>query len=211
MHKLLIIASVGLASIFVTATIVSSNDEIMAVSNPKYALFQTNGNIFVLTEPLRYKIESTNEMITVPAGFVTDFASVPQLAQSIVSVVGKHTIPALLHDYLYWEQACTRKQADAILAEAMKEYKSSWFDINAVYYAVRAAGKTAWKQNKADRANGFPRLLQLPSKPSNADCFAGGLPPNLDWGTYRKLLFESGLRAEPLPQSRQRPAYCTLK
>ena len=87
------------------------NESTMAENNPEFVLFQADGNIFVLVEELRYKIERTGQRIIVPAGFVTDFASVPQVAQSIISVLGKHSVPAVVHDYLYWVQTCTREQA----------------------------------------------------------------------------------------------------
>jgi hypothetical protein len=39
--------------------------------------------------------------VTVPVGFITDFASIPRIGRSIIQKDGPHRLPALLHDYLY--------------------------------------------------------------------------------------------------------------
>jgi hypothetical protein len=177
------------------------NESTMAENNPEFVLFQADGNIFVLVEELRYKIERTGQRIIVPAGFVTDFASVPQVAQSIISVLGKHSVPAVVHDYLYWVQTCTREQADNILYEAMQEYKANWFQKHAVYNAVRVGGAGAWTANEDDHKKGLPRILPVGNGP---------LPPNLNWQKYRQELYNRGVRAEPLANPGNRPAYCVL-
>jgi hypothetical protein len=172
-----------------------------AVTNPPLALFQKDGDVFVLTADLLYRIERTGELITVPAGFVTDFASVPKYAQSFISVLGKHSVPAVVHDFLYWEQTCTRQQADDILAEAMKEYDSPWYQISAVYWAVRAGAGSAWSENTEERKKGLPRVLSKESLP---------LPANMTWAQYRQKLFDSGEHAIPVPPGTPPPAYCKL-
>jgi hypothetical protein len=62
---------------------------------------------------------------------------VPWYARWRISVLGKHSIAAIVHDSLYWEQRCTREEADAILREAMGEYGSSSADQTIVCYAVK--------------------------------------------------------------------------
>lgn len=172
-----------------------------AVTNPPMALFQKDGNVFVLTGDLVYRIEKTGKIITVPSGFVTDFASVPWYAQSVISVVGKHSVPAVVHDFLYWEQTCTREEADNILAEAMQEYDSPWYQISAVYWSVRAGAGSAWTENAADRKKGLPRVIGKDHLP---------IPANKTWTEYRKELFESGVHSEPIPPGTPKPDYCKL-
>lgn len=58
----------------------------------------------MLVDDLYYEIKRTGRTIRVPSGFVTDFASVPWYARSAISVLGRHSIPAIVHDYLYWER-----------------------------------------------------------------------------------------------------------
>src|SRR5437764_1311818 len=73
----------------------------MATNTPRLQLFQGDGTNFMLVDPLFYEIKRTGKVITVPAGFVTDFASVPWYARWLISVLGRHSIPAIVHDYLY--------------------------------------------------------------------------------------------------------------
>jgi hypothetical protein len=171
-----------------------------AETSPRWQLFQGDGATFMLTEPLVYRVERTNQIITVPAGFVTDFASVPWAARSIIDVVGKHSVGAVVHDYLYWDQQCSRYEADLLLHEAMVEYKSSWFEKNAVYYAVRARAGGAWDGNAEERKKGLPRIMPNLTLPANAV-----------WTDYRKKAFDQGVRAEPFPQTPGTPPpYCKL-
>lgn len=53
---------------------------------------------FVLTEDLVY--EGRDQTFTVPAGFVTDFASVPQFMYWLIPSYGQYTNAAVVHDYL---------------------------------------------------------------------------------------------------------------
>ena len=171
----------------------------MATNTPRLQLFQGDGTNFMLIDPLFYEIKRTGKVITVPAGFVTDFASVPWYARWFISVLGKHSIPAIVHDYLYWEQRCTREQADLILREAMDEYNSSPRDKEAVYYAVKYGAQSAWDENAADRKKGYIRVL------------TGGnqnLPLNSDWDAYREQLFKEHAIEPPIGPV---PAdYCVL-
>ena len=166
----------------------------MATNTPRLQLFQGDGTNFMLVDPLFYEIKRTGKTITVPAGFVTDFASVPWYARSLISVLGRHSIPAIVHDYLYWEQRCTRDQADDILREAMNEYSSSWRDQIAVDYAVKYGAQGAWDQNKADRKKGYIRVLTGGNQniPLNMDwertvsSFSSSTPPNRPSGPARR-------------------------
>lgn len=53
---------------------------------------------FVLTEDLVY--EGRDQTFTVPAGFVTDFASVPQFMYWLIPSYGQYTNAAVVHDWL---------------------------------------------------------------------------------------------------------------
>jgi hypothetical protein len=153
----------------------------MATNTPRLQLFQGDGTNFMLVDPLFYEIKRTGKTITVPAGFVTDFASVPWYGRWFISVLGKHSIPAIVHDYLYWEQRCSRDQADAILREAMGEYSSSSYDQMAVYYAVKYGAQGAWDQNAADRKKGYIKVLTGAYQ---------NIPLNSGWDSYREQLFK---------------------
>jgi hypothetical protein len=66
-------------------------------------------------------VGSRSDILLVPWGFVTDFASVPRVFWSIFPPIGKYGYPALFHDYVYWEQKLTRREADVVFRETMKE------------------------------------------------------------------------------------------
>src|SRR3954467_11062877 len=51
---------------------------------------------------------------------------------------------AVVHDYLYWTQGCTRAQADRILLLAMEDNGVSAATRQIIYRGVRAGGDTPW-------------------------------------------------------------------
>lgn len=54
-------------------------------------------------EPLEYRVGHADspEVVLVPAGFVTDFASVPFGVRNLFPALGRHGRPAIIHDWLY--------------------------------------------------------------------------------------------------------------
>jgi hypothetical protein len=54
-----------------------------------------------LLAPLVY--QGRDEVFTVPAGFVTNFATVPQAVQWLIPVTGRYTRATVLHDWLCGE------------------------------------------------------------------------------------------------------------
>lgn len=94
-----------------------------------------------LTQPFIYHSELLNRDIEVPAGYVTDLASVPRLFRFIVPVANaKNRRAAVVHDYL-----CTnpeglvkdQKQADQVFREALGVVGVGRFRSAALYYPVR--------------------------------------------------------------------------
>ena len=67
-----------------------------------------------------YKVRiAGNRTITVPAGFETDFVSVPRLFWRIVPPWGRYSPAAVVHDFLYHTGLVTRAEADRIFLELM--------------------------------------------------------------------------------------------
>jgi len=58
--------------------------------------------------------------VSVPQGFVTDFASVPRLPVAYVLFDGVADSSAVIHDYLRRENIINRRTADNVFLEAMK-------------------------------------------------------------------------------------------
>jgi hypothetical protein len=76
--------------------------------------------------------------VSVPRGFVTDFASVPRLFWPIFPPSGKWNRAAVVHDYLCTTKTCSRFMADAVFREAMRELGVPRWRRVLMYYAVRA-------------------------------------------------------------------------
>lgn len=117
-----------------------------------------NGRTYYLREPVEYQ---NGLHVIVPAGFETDFASVPRPFWSFISPTGDHGPAAVLHDWLYWEQeraGVTREQADEIFLEVMAAHGVLLSKRRAMYRAVRIFGGSAWRKNARDRAAGVIRV-----------------------------------------------------
>ena len=104
-----------------------------------------DGITWELQEEFVYWIGKKNsgEVVYVPRGFKTDFASIPKIFWSIVGgPTGKYTKAAVVHDYLYVKGTYSRKRTDQIFYEAMAVLKVSYWKRKTMYFAVRIA---AWK------------------------------------------------------------------
>ncbi len=97
---------------------------------------------WVLVNPVEYWSDLAGRLIVIPAGFVTDLASVPWLFQWAIPVNGRHRNAAVLHDYLYRMCACwcSRKLADQIFREAMQVLGEQAWRREAMYRGVRVGG-----------------------------------------------------------------------
>src|SRR5438105_313770 len=94
---------------------------------PRFAsplVVRDDGGTFVVVEPLSYESAVLGGVLTVPAGFPTDFASIPRGLWSILPPIGKYDAGAVCHDKLYRDgtfdgRAIERRIADRVLREAM--------------------------------------------------------------------------------------------
>lgn len=93
-----------------------------------------------------FSYDSSVGTLTVPAGFVTDFASVPRLFWNILPPFGRYGKAAIVHDYLYRTPGyVSRPVADALFLEAMKVLGVGRLIRYTMYLAVRAFGAGAYK------------------------------------------------------------------
>lgn len=153
---------------------------------------------WVLTENFIYVVGETRHWIVVPKGFVTDFASIPKPLWWWISPNDHYSRAALVHDYLYWAQGCTKSQSDNLMLIAMKESNVPASKQFAVYRGVRIGGTSAWNTNRAERSAGMLRII-----PDDRLV----LPPNVTWPAYQKSLMALGLKDPPLSDN---PSYCSL-
>ena len=160
---------------------------------PKAPLVQpfANAENWVLHTDLVYRVGKTRDSVVVPAGFVTDFASIPKRLQSFFSVHGPWLVAGIVHDYLYWNQGesgCSREEADGIFRLVMLENNATRFESEAMHTALVLAGRAAWDANAADRRAGLLRILPAERRT---------LQPLILWPAFRRTLFSEGLRPDP--------------
>jgi hypothetical protein len=126
-----------------------------------------DGRTWVLRSEFGYDVgaEGSNDQITIPVGFQTDFASIPRPFWAVLPKWGTYGNAAVIHDWLYWKQDRSRADADAVLLEGMVVFGVSSFVRYTIYTAVRLFGWLAWYRNQADLADGYQRVLKtLPTK-----------------------------------------------
>jgi len=115
-----------------------------------------DGRRWKLHRSFEYHVDSrcSNYIIRVPAGFITDFASVPWLFWMVIPSWGKYGKAAVIHDYLYQHHqlhyitegiTITRKEADSIFYGAMLVSGTKSWKAQLMYLAVRWFGFFAWK------------------------------------------------------------------
>ena len=100
-----------------------------------------------LVSPLIY-LARDGRRFDVPAGFCTDLASIPQLAQALIGKWERHAPAAVLHDWLYVTQPMPRRDADWLFAEALFAAGVPTWKRAAMWLAVRAGGGRAWRRNR---------------------------------------------------------------
>lgn len=118
----------------------------------EYPLINRDGErpqVFWLLADLEITL-STGEKITIPAGFRTDFASVPGIAQGVFRSVGDHNLADMLHDYLYTSHIMSRAEADReflTYMRVLRPLRKSWLDNHLRWLAVRIGGRKAYRNN----------------------------------------------------------------
>ena len=101
------------------------------------------------TSTLVYRSVVADATITVPADFITDFASVPKTPIAWWLFGGHGHRAAVIHDWLYQRQVITeviitREMADAVFDEALATMGIATWRRVPMVRAVRMWGRRAW-------------------------------------------------------------------
>jgi hypothetical protein len=100
-----------------------------------------DGKRWVIRKEFFYFLkEDEGDKVSVPAGFVTDFASIPRYFWKALPRWGKYGNAAVVHDYLYATGLRKRKECDEIFLEAMSVLDVPLWKRYAMFYAVRWFG-----------------------------------------------------------------------
>lgn len=113
------------------------------------------GNI-QLQEPLRQPVWLAHGItidFTVPAGFVSDGASIPSCLWLILGppIRSNHLIPSVVHDYLC-ESATDyneRLLGDAVFFKLLKDHDVPAWKRSLMYLGVRLYGRWRWRRQNA--------------------------------------------------------------
>ncbi len=111
-----------------------------------YSCWENEELAFRLTQPLGVKwFNDEGNLIVefiVPAGFLTDLASIPRWATPIIPKLGHHLRAAVAHDWLYeHDEGLKRIQCDDLFFDGMKLDGVSRSRRNIMYQAVRIGGE----------------------------------------------------------------------
>ena len=97
-----------------------------------------DGRTYRLTAP--FVVDYERRKFLVPAGFETDFASVPRGLWNIFPPSGRYSKAAVLHDYLYRVSKLSRKHCDEIFLNCMNALGVPYPQRYAMYWGVRMFG-----------------------------------------------------------------------
>jgi hypothetical protein len=110
---------------------------------------------------VRYQLDGELREITVPAGMLTDLASVPRVARWLVDRVGPHLEAAIVHDFLYiaWQDVVggrepledDRRFADELMRVAMEAANVGGTSRRIIHGAVRSFGGPAYETRNPRR------------------------------------------------------------
>ena len=97
--------------------------------------------VAVITEDYYFCYPLTRQVIRVPRGFETDFASIPVWASAVFNPIGDNAEAAVVHDFLYAVgQPGQREEADAIFLYGLQQAHVPAIQSKLMYEAVRAGG-----------------------------------------------------------------------
>jgi hypothetical protein len=98
---------------------------------------------------------------SVPAGFITDFASVPRLPLAYYLTGGRGVKAATLHDFLYETKALPRDDADLALRAALVAEGEPDEFAQLMYLGVRAGGASHY--DKQEQVSQFQTEPERPA------------------------------------------------
>jgi len=94
---------------------------------------------------LVYRSRIYKGIITVPEGFVTDFASVPRVPLVYFAFGNRAHHESVIHDYIYQTHLTSKAKADRIFLEAMKARGKPLWIRWGMYLGVILGGRKAYK------------------------------------------------------------------
>jgi hypothetical protein len=118
-----------------------------------------DGKKWEILAPFEYCVGAPNgwPIVTIPRGFITDFASIPRMFWSILPPTGKYGKAAVVHDWLYRYPRLqfikdgslvlvSKELCDAIFDEAMEVLGVGSVTRSILYCGVHLGGGSTWRK-----------------------------------------------------------------
>ena len=99
-----------------------------------------------------------DDFVLVPAGFRTDFASVPGLFRGALDTDNAVSPAALVHDWLYTCQLLPRDQADEVFRVALIANRVPRWKARVYWLGVRAGGWVQWGKRPGEASDALALL-----------------------------------------------------
>jgi hypothetical protein len=117
-----------------------------------------------LLAPFGFYSAELDAEIIVPAGFVTDFASVPRLVGAYLLFGGKGKRAAVIHDWLYSlgkldPATWAREKCDRVFREALIASGYSALTVWAMYRGVQLGGERYYRAENVEQPSEVAELM----------------------------------------------------
>lgn len=128
-------------------------DELHIVALPKYKN-RSKAQFYQISQAFRFESQILG-LITVPAGLLTDFATIPGLVRWVIDDEDPDILyPSIIHDFLYSLTGAvafpklSRHVADDVMIEAMRAVNAPKWKQGVVSAGIRAGGARAWARSR---------------------------------------------------------------
>lgn len=109
-------------------------------------IVEQDGSWWILQRAFAYVEDEPSNRIVVPAGFVTDFASVPRLFWNFCPPADpEYSAAAIVHDRLYETHELTKAETDDLFYRAMKVNGTPRWKRKLIWAAVHWFGGKAYE------------------------------------------------------------------
>jgi hypothetical protein len=109
---------------------------------------EKDGEVWTVIQPLVYESDVAQRIFLVPAGFVTDLASVPRLPLAFLLTGDTAHEAAVVHDFIYSRAPVPRDMADKVFKEAALVSGVPAWCANLMYLGIRLGGWAAWNDHR---------------------------------------------------------------
>ena len=101
-----------------------------------------DGTKWIIKRAFDYHVgnEFSHDVIHIPEGYITDFASIPRVLWSVLPPFGRYSQAAVVHDYLCDTRTRSSKETHDMFMEMMEVLGVSRWKRYPMYYGVKCCG-----------------------------------------------------------------------